>query len=346
MKNRKIFIAFIFTISLLSSGIIAFANNESPKGGLGGYSIEGLPNSHQIDKNAGYFHLYEKPSEEDQIKVKLINDSEEDKHLLIKVVDGNTNINGDIDYTGTLKNHPELTQPLTSILKVERPEVTVPKHSAVESTLKLKMPARSFTGIILGGIVVSEVQNNTSHSSILTNTYSYTLGCVLTNVKTNEMKKNISVSLDKVGAKLFDGKKVVEADILNDNPFIFSKGRVSGTIKEKNSGKVIKKVSKDDVSIAPYSAFPLQFDWKKSDLESGKYIFNGTVKDDKQSWKFEREFIIAADQAKRINKKSAIHVFIPLWLKVMVGVSCALAILMNTIISVRIHKLRKRVDNV
>lgn len=269
MRKRNLLIAFIFLLmSGGSSGVIAHANDKA--GPMGGYSIEGVPNVHQIDKNAGYFHLYEKPSEEDQIKVKLMNESSRDKYLSIKVVNANTNINGDIDYTGSLKKHQKLTQPLTSLLKAEQSEVTVPKQSTKEVTLNLKMPSHSFQGIVLGGIVVSEVQNQPLDSKGVTNTYSYTLGVVLTNNETPEIKKNISVSLDKVEAKLFDGKKVVEADILNDHPFIFYKGKVSGEIRDKESGKVIKKASKDNVSIAPYSVFPLQFDWQKADIKSGR----------------------------------------------------------------------------
>lgn len=314
MRKRN----FLLVVAFLLIGGVVHASDEQP---MGGYSIEGVQNVHQIDKNAGYFDLYEQPSEEDQIKVKLMNDSSQEKHLSVKVTDGNTNINGEVDYTGSLKNNPKLTQPLTSVLKVEQSEVTVPAHSSVETNLNLKMPMLSFPGIILGGIVVSDAQASPQHSGVMTNTYSYTLGVVLTNDEKGIMKKNISVQLDKVGAKLFEGKKVVEASILNDHPFIFSADKVSGKIKEKKSGKVIQEVSKDKVSIAPYSAFPLQFDWKKADLKAGDYIFTGLVQDSKKSWKLEKDFTITHQQTKEINSQSVFKVVIPLWLKILEFVS-------------------------
>lgn len=310
MKKINLCIA-LFSL-IISIGGTVKADNAQP---MGGYSIEGVQNVHQIDKNVSYFHLCEHPSEEDKIKVKLINESSQDKQLSVKVVDGNTNINGDIDYTGSIKNNVKLVQPLTSVLKTTQSKVSVPKHSIVETTLNLKMPLSSFEGIILGGIVVSEAQNPLKQSSTVTSTYSYTLGVVLTNSKTVEMKKNIGVSLDKIGAKLFDGKKVVEADILNDNPFIFSGGKISALIKNKKNGKVIKKISKGNISIAPYSAFPLQFDWKRSDLEAGTYVFSGIFEDGKKTWKLEKEFTILKNQASSINKESTFQVIIPFWLQ-------------------------------
>lgn len=313
MKKRKLFIAFMFLLSMVSNEVLANTNdNVQP---MGGFSIEGIPNSNQIDMSAGYFHLYEKPSEEDQIRVKLINDSSQDKSLSVKVVDANTNITGNIDYTGNIKNNPRLTLPLTSILKVESSEVVVPKHSNIETSLNLKMPPQTFEGIILGGIVISESQQPDKNNAGVSNTYSYTLGVVLTNTKTTEMKKNIDVTLDNVEARLSEGKKVIEADILNNYPFIFSRGNIQGTIREKEGGKVIKKVSKDNVSIAPYSIFPLQFDWQKKQVKSGKYIFSGQLEDGQQTWKFEKEFVISSEQAKKINNDSVYKIFIPMWLK-------------------------------
>jgi len=47
----------------------------------GGYTIEGALNEHQIDKNVSYFYLDEQPGIQDQIKVKLINDSATEKTL-------------------------------------------------------------------------------------------------------------------------------------------------------------------------------------------------------------------------------------------------------------------------
>ncbi|MBE9855627.1 DUF3324 domain-containing protein, partial [Enterococcus faecalis] len=146
------------------------------------------------------------------------------------------------------------------------------------------------------------------------NIYTYTIGLVLTNESIVEPKKNISVELDHVGAVLFDGRKIVQADILNPNPYMFTEATVKGKIYEKGSAKVLRTQEKKSVSIAPYSVFPFQFDWAKEDLKAGNYVFRGTVEASGRVWKFDQEFKISAEKAKEINKESVFKIYIPNWL--------------------------------
>lgn len=284
---------------------------------IGGYTIEGVPHSKQLDKNVGYFYLRENPGEKDSLKLKLINNSSEDKTLQVKVTDANTNSNGIVDYSGNLKNHDVLKTPLTSILTVPQKEVIVPKESTVETTLTLEMPRDKQDGVIIGGILVTDEtdKKETSKEELsVKNEYSYTMGVVLTNEDEVKMNENISVELEKVGPLLYDGRKIVQADILNPNPYLFGKATVSGKVLEKNSKKVVKEESKDEVSIAPYSVFPFQLDWEKDELKSGNYIFKGVVKTKDNKWEFEKEFEITAEKAKVINKESVFKIQIPNWL--------------------------------
>ncbi|MBE9855619.1 DUF916 domain-containing protein [Enterococcus faecalis] len=122
----------------------------------GGYTIEGIPNEHQLDKNVSYFYLKENPGEKDQVKVKLTNDSSEEKTLEVKVINANTNLNGLIDYTGQLKDHSSLKSPLTSMAKASQKEVKVPAKSSVETAVNIQMPKQTLPGVTIGGIMVSE----------------------------------------------------------------------------------------------------------------------------------------------------------------------------------------------
>ncbi|TGY23701.1 DUF916 domain-containing protein, partial [Enterococcus hirae] len=66
---------------------LVFAENVSSNEQPGGYTIEGIPNEHQIDPTSGYFYLDEGPGSKDGIKVKLTNSSGQDKTLLVKITD-------------------------------------------------------------------------------------------------------------------------------------------------------------------------------------------------------------------------------------------------------------------
>lgn len=303
-------------LSLLSVGYQASAEDSNSSELAGGYTIEGVPNDHQLDKEVSYFYLKEQPNEKDQVKVKLTNDSNEEKILEVKITNANTNANGLVDYTGNIKDHVTLKTPLTSVAKASEDEVKVPAKSSVETVIDINMPSETMQGIIVGGIVVSEKleEDKEKKNLSLGNIYTYTLGLVLTNESKVEPKRNESVELESVGAILFDGKKIVQADILNPNPYIFPDATVKGEVTEKGSTEAIKKEEKENVNIAPYSVYPFQFDWGKEDLKPGEYVFKGSVEADGKTWEFEKEFEITDAAAKEINNESVFKIYIPKWL--------------------------------
>lgn len=314
-NKTNILFQTLIVLATLLSGINIFADEKNTEG-FGGFSIEGVQNSHQIDKNSSYFYLKEDPKSTDKITIKLNNSSNQDKVLDIKVVDANTNSNGIIDYTGSLKNNKTLKLPLTSMVKPQAKEVTVPKNSSVETNLTVSMPAQKFSGVVLGGVVVSEKKDNEKlKEGTVGNEYSYTIGIVLTNENKVELFKNISVELEKVGPVLSAGKKVVQADILNPNPYVFSKAEVTGTVYEEGGSTKLKENTMQNVSIAPYSAFPFQLDWQKEDLKPGNYVFKCSVKTAENTWNFEKKFEIKNNEAKEINTESVFKVILPNWFK-------------------------------
>ncbi|OUZ27887.1 hypothetical protein A5806_002495 [Enterococcus faecium] len=310
MKRIINYIVVIFTIILL--GEFSVYAEE----GIGGFTIEGVPNTHQLDKNVGYFYLTEEPGSTDQLKVKLINESSQEKTLEVKITDAATNSNGIIDYTGTIKNNKLLIIPLSSLIKVDSPEVKVPANNTKEVSFQINMPRKDLKGVVLGGIVVSEKKDKNKGEKKLSieNSYSYTLGVVLTNEIENKLKQNISVELEKVGPILHDGRRIVEAKILNPNPYIFSDARVEGSIIDQKTKEEVRIKEQKNVNIAPYSSFPFQFDWEKEDLKPGKYLFKCKVASGKKEWKFEKNFKITEKQAQNINEKSVFQIIIPKWL--------------------------------
>lgn len=332
---RKLW-CFLVVGIVFTNGSVVHAENLAA-----GYTIEGIQKENQINKEVGYFYLKENPGDKDELKVKLINSSDKDKTLLVNIVDANTNVNGTVDYTGKLKNHSSLKTPLTSIVTATKKEVVVPKHSEVETALTLIMPTEKVEGVIVGGVVVSEKkEEKESQSMAINNTYSYTLAIVLTNDEKTPIKKNQSLELDTVEPLLFDGRKIVQASILNKHPYIFENVTISGTIYDKKTEEKIIENKKENVEIAPYSAFPFQFDWKKEELKPGKYRFIGTATDGENNWKFERDFEITGERAKKLNEETVFKVYIPQWL--MIGEWLLVGLVSIGTIGLFIRKQRRR----
>ncbi|HGV8385867.1 TPA: DUF916 and DUF3324 domain-containing protein [Enterococcus faecium] len=316
-----------FFCLLFGSYNVAAEDNSSQL--AGGYTIEGVPSDHQLDKSVSYFYLKENPGEKDQVKVKLQNDSNKEKTLEVKITNANTNSNGLVDYTGQLKDHSSLKKPLTSIATVSQKEVTIPAKSTVETEINIQMPQENLPGIIVGGIVVSEKQENEKEKKELSlgNIYTYTLGLVLTNESKVDPNKNVSVELEKVGAILSDGRKVVQADILNPNPYIFGEATVSGKIMNEQETETIQETKKENVKLAPQSVYPFQFDWEKEDLKPGNYVFEGKVKTEDNEWNFKKKFTITDTEAKKINEESVFKIHIPKWLQYSAVISSSVTVI-------------------
>ncbi|EMF0066092.1 DUF916 and DUF3324 domain-containing protein, partial [Enterococcus hirae] len=65
--NKKNILMIIFLV--ITSITISIKVSAEEKQNFGGFSVEGIPNPRQIDKNSGYFYLSEKPGSKDSIKI-------------------------------------------------------------------------------------------------------------------------------------------------------------------------------------------------------------------------------------------------------------------------------------
>lgn len=315
-KVKNLFLNLIIILMTLSSFTAPVSASESTE--PNGFTIEGVTNSHQVTaaKKIGYFYLYEKPGEEDVLKVKLINYASTKRKLRVTVTDANTNKNGIIDYSADLKNSRYLKTPLTSLIEWKTKVFELAPREVKTISIPFKMPSKKYQGVIIGGINVYEEKEKDEDQPQLSmqNEYGYTLGVVLTNQNKKESEKNVSVKLDEVEPKLDYGRKIIQANIANPNPYIFSTTSISGSVTSLSDNKVILNQKMDKVRIAPYQVFPFQLDYAKQDMKPGKYLLKVDVKTDTKTWHFEREFEIKDTTAKEINKKSVFRVYIPKWL--------------------------------
>lgn len=305
-------------LTILACTVLAYLMSFSiaKAEGAAGYTIEGVPNSHQVDSNVGYFYLKEGVGETDQIKVNISNSSADEQTFIVKAVDANTNVNGIIEYGDRLSNHSSNKHPLTSIVTADQEEVTVAGNSTAEVSLTVRMPQEAYDGVILGGVRVEQKQKKDKGDEGISikNTYSYTIAIALTTNDIESIRQKVDLTLDGVKAMLFDSKKVVQASILNENPYATEKLTVTGSIYKKGSNTALLEQKKDNVEIAPYSTYPFQFDFGRNTLKAGKYRFVGKAKSGVKEWTFEQEFEITEKQAQKINEESVYQVRIPQWL--------------------------------
>lgn len=239
-KKAKIF----FTIFLVGVGFsfatTAFGDNAPI------FSVNPLENKHQVGNKEGYFNLQEKPGEKDELKIQIINPSQEDKKFIVTLTDGNTNDEGQIDYTGNKKNSELLTQSFTSIAENPKPVVSVKKESTKTISIPISMPKKEFTGVILGGITVREVNPSSF------NTYSYTTAVVLMNKYYDSINKKESIKKEKI--EYDKNQQNFNIQLSNSTGFLSIDNHL--LIKVKNIwGKEIYSYEKENIDIAPHQVF-------------------------------------------------------------------------------------------
>ncbi|CAM4026165.1 DUF916 domain-containing protein [Catellicoccus marimammalium] len=333
MKKKYKFLLLIgMVFSMFLSTKMIFAGEEDVA--KEGFTIARVDNPAQVNTRdtVDSYYLYEKPGTEGEAKIKIINNDARPKKIDLTITDANTNRNGITDYSGTIPNYKLLKTPLTSLVDWKKKTIDLGPNEVRTVTVKFKMPKEKFKGIIAGAINAYEHQgtNNGKQGISMGAKYGYCLGLVLTNTNYQHITEMSALELGDVGPKLDYGRKVIQADIVNPQPYLFVSKKVWGSVKSLDDNKVILKNSMNNVRIAPYQMFPFQFDYGRQDMKPGSYLLVVDVKDKNRTWHFERKFVIKADQAKKINEKSVFKVFIPKWLRY----SLLILLIITTIITI------------
>lgn len=342
MKILKNFLFFsgilILFLGVLGNNNLALANQNDN----GGFTIEGIPNLKQVSsmKDCGYFYLYGKPKEKNHLKIKLINTSNNKKIVTVSITDANNNKNGIIDYSGMYKNSHHLKIPFTSLVEWKPKNIELNPHEVREISIPFTMPSQKFKGVIIGGVNVFEKKQDSNSENLgMGSQYGYTLGVVLTNHNKKNDTKNVSVCLETVKPRLDYGHKIIQANILNPNPYIFKAQHILGKVIDLNTNKEILTKNLDETRIAPYQILPFQFDFEKDNMRSGNYLVKIDVKTKEKIWHLEKKIKINDSEAKSINKNSSIKIYVPKWLIFSLIVLGAISIGLTIAIFIRYRRI-------
>lgn len=345
MKRRLASLVALFLLIIGST--TAQAAEKKEKANSDGYTIEGISNKDQVEaaKDKPYFYLYKKPGQSGEISIKILNYDDKPHKYKVSIADANTNKNGVLDFTKTIPNNKALKTPLTSLTNWQEKEVSVGANGVKTVTVDYKMPNNSFVGIIDGAInVFQNDQGDESGSGHISmgSRYGYTLGIILTNTDTFNPYKSLSVELTTVTPKVSYGSKVVEAQLLNNNPYIFGSAVVEGKVTNLDRNQVVAQAKQEKVRIAPYQSFPFELNWGNRDMEPGSYLLKGTVKVGDKVWPFERKFVIKKEAAKKMNKEAVFKVYIPKWLTYSLYLCVLISLLVTIYLFVRKHNRGKK----
>ena len=231
IKKRLLYFCVFIFLGILST-ISVFANEEIY------FSVSSVIPENQINKNLSYFDLKVAPSVSQELKVKISNNKDHEIKVKAMVTPATTCRNGFISYTNLTNYDESLKYPLSDILKLDKSEYTVPAGSFVTATALLNMPAESYNGIILGGLVFtksndsSEYANEDQMSAQIENEYQYVVGVMLSE---NDNKVKANMNLKYIKPTLANYHTNLAVNLQNDTPVIIPDLKISGNVYKKGS---------------------------------------------------------------------------------------------------------------
>lgn len=294
----------------------------------------------QVDKGKTYFDLLVKPGANQDLTIKLKNDTDKEVKVRIESNTAKTNLNGVIEYGASKdKLDKTLVYKISDLLKPEQKIVKVPAKGSVDAKFKLTIPKRSFTGVLVGGITLKEEKkdNEVTDKNGLTNDYQYIIGTVL---RESIAPVGAQLKLGKVKAGQVNSRNIINAEFRNVKPKLMSNLNVVATVEDTNK-KILYRRNEKDLKMAPNSILNYAVELNGNKLKPGKYLYVAKITDGTDEWKFKKWFTVTKEQSKKYNDRDvSIQDRDWNWLIVLIGV-LAIALVIVWII---VRKSKKKGD--
>lgn len=302
MKIKHSFFALgVFLLGVLffySNGKIVSAEEMS-------FSVEAKIPDNQRDKDKTYFDLTVRPGQVQELEVALRNNTDKAVTVLVNANTAITNKNGVIDYSETAPElDSSLKYPFSKLAKTEN-EVKLAANESKIIRVKVTIPKESFDGIILGGIHFkqkdSEDKKKSESGVQIENKFAYVIGVKLSENDT-EIKPELKLFDVKAGQRNY--RNVVLANLQNPTARILGKMSIDAKIYTSGSNEVLYQQKQSDLSMAPNSNFDYAVPLNDKAFIAGKYRLTMHVESSGETWDFEKEFEIKADEAEKFNKEA------------------------------------------
>lgn len=333
-KNNFTYVALlvVFFLVLLPSQVFAKESSNL------GYTVSAVLNGKQIDPEKSYFYIQTTPAEEQTLKVKVKSTQIEPVKLKIYATNAFTGDNGTIEYTDNKQLLDEtLSQPISAVLKIESPSLTVKNFEEKEAIFKLVPPKESYAGIKMGALVF-EIDDSENESQV-SNKFAYRIG-LITSESGDDYKNSKTLNLLETKSTIKRGKKMILTTFQNPEPKILNDLEIYAEVKEKGKSAILKKKTVENYMLAPNSHFDFEIDWGTAAVKAGTYVVQIKATNEYNDWTFEKEFTISGAQAEKMNQESSFKIVTPRWIKV----TASLCMLLMGIVIIFIFIRRKKME--
>lgn len=346
MKTIKIkargTLALLFALLLVVlSPSAAFAATGDTTDGVSFYVSAHIP-SNQIDTSLSYFDLKMQTSDTQTLAVSIVNTGTEEITVEVSAISASTNQNGLIDYRTPDIRDESLTYPFSELASVHRSEITIAANSTEIAYIDLEMPALSYDGVILGGIVIAQkdeelTDESTESTSAVLNNYAYVLGVKLT--ETDTVVEPTFALLD-VAAEAVDYRPAMVHYLRNEQAVIVKNMNASMTLRALDANEALYE-NEWVIDMAPNSVIHLPAFLESGELQAGEYLSQITLEHEGNVTVLEYRFTVENNTVNVVNdliiEESS---SIPLWAWIII----ALLIIIVLLIFILLLLFQRRKD--
>lgn len=288
-----------------------------------GFTVESIIPENQVDKTKTYYYLSVEPAQKQTIQVKVKSTKKDPVSVNVAVHDAVSSSVGAIDYANSKpKLDKSLQNPITSLVKVKNnvKEVTVKNFEEKIVEYEITPSKEKFSGVKLGSLrFVRKGEESEKNKSGLTPEYARVIALMLTEDE-EQFNHGAELHLKKVGLDLSNGRKVIAANIQNDQPKVLQEMTINGQITRKGKSEVLAKHQMENFSVAPNSNFNFELPLGLERFEAGTYVFTGEAKGDGRTWKWEETFKVGKERADQINEETVFKLVVPQWVPWTAGI--------------------------
>ena len=301
-QMKKYFMLFFSLLLFISFGSQSFVNAQESSSSEkpGNYTVTPNFGISQKKETSNFYDMKLAPKASDNFELTLNNESNQPQTFQIEINNATTNLNGIVDYTQSkFKKDPSMKLDLKDLIKNDSPQLTVGGHQSHTVRFHLTMPDQAFNGILLGGIVVRPVQEKKEGKGIQ-NVFIHTIALRIAENDTPVHSELIGGDV-KIGQENLHNQ--VSMAIRNPQAKLMSQLNGDFIITKKGETKPLVNIQKQNLSIAPNSAFELPVSLNDH-FKPGTYTYKIVLKNDHEDWQFSKDFTIKESEANMYNQTS------------------------------------------
>ncbi|TLG78274.1 DUF916 and DUF3324 domain-containing protein [Vagococcus zengguangii] len=289
-------------LSLLVWGMVY---NETIEASELNFSVEAVLPENQREGST-YFDLLVQPSTTQEIVAKIKNHSNEEIKVATFIEPATTNINGVVDY-GVTDTTTDETAPLQfkEVVTSKEETVTIPAMQTVDYKITIKLPDKTFDGVVAGGLTFREQEDekdeekDNQQGMAIENKFAYSIALLLRQTETTLAS---DLKLLKVEPSQVNARNVINSYLQNPVAKYLNKFNVTAKVTEKDKSETLYETKNEGMQMAPNTtmAYPLRLEGEK--LKAGMYTMHIEASSGEDQWTFEQDFEITAEKARELNK--------------------------------------------